>query len=323
MKNKLIFIFLDGIGLGPNIDTNPFAMVSMPTMFNLTGTKLVDTRTIVGQDILVKGIDACLGVDGVPQSATGQASLFTGYNTQAILGYHLTAYPNDKLISLINKRSILKYAKERHVKSIFANSYSDKFFINPVRQNLLPYSVTTHCVLAAQIRFNTFNDLIENKAVHWDITNSTLQNTPNTSPLPATMRRDITNSTLLDTPNNTIPEISPFQAGKNLNNLTNDYDLILYECFLPDLIGHKRDMNKAISFLEMFDEFLHGIIVDKNPEVNILISSDHGNLEDLSTGGHTKNPVPLIFIGNLAPNFLTINSIDEIFEAIFFNVFDA
>jgi phosphopentomutase len=299
MKNKLVFIFLDGLGLGPNAKTNPFTIVSMPTMFNLINAKLINEINIVGQDILVKGIDACLGVKGIPQSATGQTSLFTGYNSQAILGYHLMAYPNDELISLINKRSILKYAKEKNIKSIFANSYSDKYFYY-AKQNSLPYSVTTHCVLAAQIRFKTFDDLIVNKAVHWDITNNVLQ----------------------DIPNNTIPIISSFQAGKNLINLTNDFDLVLYECFLPDLIGHKKDINKAVLFLKMFDEFLRGIMVEKNPEVNILISSDHGNLEDLSTGNHTENVVPLIVIGNLAPNFSAINSIDEIFEAVFFNVFD-
>ena len=269
----------------------------MPTLFNLIGGKLIDTTNILEENVLVKGIDACLGVEGVPQSATGQTCLFTGFNAQAILGHHLMAYPNNELISLINKRSIFKYAKEKHVNSIFANSYTDGFF-KSFKQGLSPYSVTTHCVLAASIKFNSINDLLKNKAVHWDITNGTLQNI-----------------------SNSVPEISPFEAGQNLKNMANDYDLVLYECFLPDLIGHKMDMNKSISFLEMFDKFLSGVVIDKSPNVNVLISSDHGNIEDLSTGGHTKNLVPLIFIGNLANDFASINSIDEIFNAIFLNVF--
>jgi hypothetical protein len=295
MNNKLIFIFLDGIGLGRNVDSNPFTRASMPTLLNLIGQKLINTTNIFEQNILVKGIDACLGVEGVPQSATGQTALFTGFNAQAILGFHLTAYPNKELISVINNRSILKYAKEKHVSSTFANSYTDKFFDSP-KQNLLTYSVTTHCVLAAQIRFNTINDLKNGKAVHWDITNSTLQNE--------------------------VSVISPFEAGQNLKNVTNDFDLVLYECFLPDLIGHKRDMNSSISFLEMFDEFLRGVITNKSANVNVLISSDHGNIEDLSTGGHTKNLVPLILIGNLAHKFSNVNSIDEIFNAVFSNIFN-
>ncbi|WP_106794042.1 phosphoglyceromutase [Aquimarina sp. Aq78] len=299
MKNKLIFIFLDGVGLGKNVESNPFTRALMPTMFNLVGEALTNTTNVVKQNFLVKGIDACLGVEGVPQSATGQSSLFTGYNAQAFLGHHLMAYPNDQLISLINKRSIFKYANENYIKSIFANSYTDGFF-KSFNTNSPNYSVTTRCVLAAKNSFNTMNDLIEGRAVHWDITNLTLQ----------------------DVSNNKIPLITPFIAGENLKNLTKDHDLILYECFLPDLIGHRKDMNKSIMFLEMFDEFLNGVIHDKPENIHVLITSDHGNIEDLSFGGHSKNEVPFIFIGKEAHHFLKVRAIDEIFNAIFSKLFN-
>ena len=299
MKNKLIFIFLDGVGLGRPDDTNPFVKASMPTFLSTTGERLLENINILTPETLVKGIDSCLGVDGVPQSATGQASLFTGFRAQAILGYHLTAYPNQELITLIKKRSIFKYAKENQIRSIFANSYTDHFFDN-FMQKMSAYSVTTHCVLAADERFNTIDDLLNNNAVHWDITNSTLQGTSD----------------------NRASIITPFQAGQNLKKLTNDYDLVLYECFLPDLIGHRKSMDNSVWFLEMFDEFLRGVTSNAPSNVNILISSDHGNIEDLSTGGHTKNLVPLAVFGNLASSFSNVNSIDEIFDAIFFNVFN-
>lgn len=299
MKNKLIFIFLDGVGLGSDVDSNPLTKVSMPTLHSLIGEKLISTINVAGPKILVKGIDACLGVDGIPQSATGQTSLFTGFNAQAFLGHHLMAYPNNQLVSLINKRSIFKYAKEKNIKSIFANSYTDGFF-RSFDKNSPNYSVTTRCVLASRTNFNTLDDLLDNRAVHWDITNSTLQ----------------------DMPNNRVPLISPFKAGQNLKNLTNDYDLVLFECFLPDLIGHKKDMDKSIAFLEMLDEFLAGVIRDKSDNIHVLISSDHGNIEDLSFGGHTKNPVPLIVMGNEAQYFSHVSSIDEIFNTMFLTLFD-
>jgi hypothetical protein len=300
MKGKLIFIFLDGVGLGGNVDSNPFTKARMPTVFDLLGNKLLDTTHIATKNVLVKSIDACLGVEGIPQSATGQTSLFTGFNAQAILGHHLMAYPNDALISLINKRSIFRYAMERHIKSVFANSYTDGFF-SSLQQNPPTYSVTTRCVLAAQARFNTLDDLMDNRAVHWDITNSTLQNLPDRK----------------------VPLISPFKAGRNLSNLADDYDLVLYECFLPDLIGHRKDMNKAVEFLEIFDEFLAGVLNNISSDVQLVISSDHGNMEDLSFGGHNRNPVPLICIGNLASCFSGVSAINEIFEALFLNIFNA
>jgi hypothetical protein len=299
MKNKLIFIFLDGVGLGKNVGPNPFTRARMPTLHGLLGDKLLDTTHIATNDVLVKGIDACLGVEGVPQSATGQTALFTGFNAQAILGHHLMAYPDDALISLIQKRSIFKYAKENLIKSIFANSYTNGFF-ESLHHHSSTYSVTTHCVLASGTKFNTLKDLAENRAVHWDITNSTLQHLPGERP----------------------PLISPFKAGQNLKNLANDYDLVLYECFLPDLIGHRKDMDRSVEFLEMFDEMLAGVLKDLSPDVQVLISSDHGNMEDLSFGGHNRNPVPLICIGKLAHRFSDVNAINEIFDALFLNVFN-
>lgn len=299
MRNKIIFIFLDGIGLGKHVATNPFVKASMPKLHSIIGEKLLENISINQHEILVKGIDSCLNVKGIPQSATGQACLFTGFRAQEILGYHLPAYPNDELVNLIKTRSIFKYAKENQISSIFANSYTNRFFDN-FMQDMSSYSVTTHCVLAANGHFNTIDDLINNNAVHWDITNSTLQGTPN----------------------NQVPEITPFNAGKNLANIANNFELVLYECFLPDLIGHKKNMDTSIWFLEMFDEFLRGLTSMVTPNVNILISSDHGNIEDLSTGGHTTNQVPLIVLGNHAKRFSNVHSIDQIFNAIFSNIFD-
>ncbi|XLS29176.1 phosphoglyceromutase [Flavobacteriaceae bacterium M23B6Z8] len=297
MRNKLIFVFLDGIGLRIGDDHNPFAKAHMPVLTSLLGAPLLEGIDVLEQELLVKGIDACLGISGVPQSATGQAALFTGFNAPAELGYHLPAYPNEELISLINRRSIFKYAKEKRLKSIFANSYTDGYFKN-FDPNADNYSVTTRCVLAAQSRFNTIDDLLEGKAVHWDITNFSLQ----------------------DTPGNRAPVYTAQQAGENLLGLADDYDLILYECFLPDLIGHRKDMEKSVTFLETLDEFLKGLTESKPSNVNILISSDHGNMEDLTTGGHTKNPVPLVCMGNLAPKFNRVQAIDEIFHHIFLNL---
>ncbi|EDP94621.1 phosphoglyceromutase [Kordia algicida OT-1] len=296
MRNKLIFIFLDGVGLGDNVATNPLAKVDMPTVHQLTGKRLLRDVEVSSDKLLLKGIDACLGVKGIPQSATGQTCLFTGYNAPAFLGYHLMAYPSEELVQIIQKRSIFKYANAHNISNVFANSYTDGFFTSADTSR---YSVTTYSVLAADNGFNTLDDLVDGNAVHWDITNSTLQGLPN----------------------NRVPEISPFQAGKNLKNITDTYDLVVFECFIPDLIGHRKDMSKSIAFFEMFDEFLRGILHNKEDHIHVLMSSDHGNIEDLSFGGHSKNEVPLLVIGNEAAQFKDVHRIDEIFDAIFSKVF--
>lgn len=54
----------------------------------------------------------------------------------------------------------------------------------------------------------------------------------------------------------------------------------------------------AVEVLERFDAFLGGILEELDSEKSLLIiTSDHGNVEDLSTKTHTRNPVPVILIG--------------------------
>ena len=92
---KVLFLFLDGIGLGtddPQI--NPFERVEMPHLQNLLGGNKLVAETLsassaktlrnpggfeTGRATLL-ALDARLGVDGLPQSATGQAALLTGIN---------------------------------------------------------------------------------------------------------------------------------------------------------------------------------------------------------------------------------------------------
>jgi len=54
----------------------------------------------------------------------------------------------------------------------------------------------------------------------------------------------------------------------------------------------------AIEVLERFDEFLSGFLELFDPVTTLLvIVSDHGNIEDLSTKSHTRNRVPCILAG--------------------------
>lgn len=88
MAGKLVFIFIDGIGLGKDSQSNPFCVAEMPFIRGLTGCPLVEGVSVNNGTLLFKGIDACLGVDGIPQGATGQTSLFTGINASKHLGYY-------------------------------------------------------------------------------------------------------------------------------------------------------------------------------------------------------------------------------------------
>ncbi len=292
--SKLIFIFLDGFGMGEISERNPFLHASMPFLKDLLGGPLIRGKELNESELMLKGIDACLGVEGVPQSATGQTALFTGVNAAKALGYHLPAFPNSKLKEIIDTSNIMKKAVSAGKRAAFANSYSPAYF-EMVTAGKREHSVTTLCMLASGLPFKTLEDLSKGQAVHWDIINKSLNEKQNIN----------------------IPIIQPEEAGRFLANISENYDLVVYESFLSDLIGHKFDILKAIAFLEMLDSFISGVFKNINKDVTVVITSDHGNIEEIGNGGHTLNPVPLLAFGKNAVNFSRAESILDIPNGIF------
>ena len=289
---KLIFIFLDGVGLGENRADNPLVTTDLPFLRGLIGAPLLKNLVVRRPDLLCQGIDACLGVPGIPQSATGQTTLLTGYNAARHLGYHLPAFPNQPLVDIIHRDSLLKRAIDQGLRATFANAYTARYFTEAAAGKYT-HSVTTHCVLAANIPFHMPADLVQGRAVYWDITRENWRDQQSM-----------------------VPRVAPREAGRHLADMSRRYDIVLYENFQPDMIGHRRDHQAARRFLTTLDAFLQGLMEHKPAEVNVLISSDHGNIEDLSQGQHTKNPVPLIVMGPDAPTFAPVESICGIVDRI-------
>ena len=58
-------------------------------------------------------LDANLGVDGLPQSATGQASLLTGENVPKAIGYHYGPKPNPDVAAEFNNGSLFSRLKRK------------------------------------------------------------------------------------------------------------------------------------------------------------------------------------------------------------------
>jgi bisphosphoglycerate-independent phosphoglycerate mutase (AlkP superfamily) len=76
------------------------------------------------------------------------------------------------------------------------------------------------------------------------------------------------------------------------------HSFTLFEYWLTDYAGHGRDMAIAVETLERFDGMLGGLLEEFDAkECTLIVTSDHGNIEDLSTKSHTRNPVPCILAG--------------------------
>ena len=96
-------------------------------------------------------------------------------------------------------------------------------------------------------------------------------------------------------------------------DLADKFDLSFFEYWLSDYAGHNQDMSAALSMLEVFDQVLAGLLGSwKDEDGLILITSDHGNLEDLSTRRHTPNPVPALVIGEVEARHDFINGLTDI-----------
>ncbi len=121
--SAVLLVFVDGIGLAPPGPGNPLSEGAMPLLESRIGRGLVEGSQGRGDDWLLRAVDATLGVPGLPQSATGQTTLFTGSNAAAFMQRHVAAFPGPRLKSLVDEHSVLKRVAERGGRSMFANAF--------------------------------------------------------------------------------------------------------------------------------------------------------------------------------------------------------
>ena len=276
---RLLFIFIDGLGLGKDEQDNPFFFAGTPGISRiLEGKQLTaDSASYSGAFATLKGLDATLGIPGLPQSATGQASIFTGVNAAAYIGSHLNGFPNQKLRRLLAAKGLFRHLKSHGYKVIFANAYRPPFF-DLLRRGLPGnrYSCSTLITHYGGLPFYDLRDLEIGRALYMDITNDILKR----------MGFEVA-------------QISPEEGAERLLKISNNYDFCLFEYFLSDLAGHMADRSEANRIVSILDRFIGRLGDLVNPrETLIIITSDHGNLEDLSSGDHTFNQVPALLIGN-------------------------
>ena len=94
------------------------------------------------------------------------------------------------------------------------------------------------------------------------------------------------------------PVYTPMEAGALLADLSLEYHLAWFDFWPTDHAGHRGTHSQAAGMLETFDAVLGGLVENWVPREDlIVITSDHGNLENLNQRGHTLNPVPALLIG--------------------------
>ena len=261
---SVLFVFVDGLGIAPPGPGNPLSRVLEPPLGLLCGNEAPGFRLIEA--------DACLGVEGVPQSATGGTALFTGVNAPKAVGRHVQALPNTQLRRIISRNGLLRRARERGAAVGFANTYTPRFFKR--RRNRIR-SVTTVMAESAGLRLNRLEDLIAGRAVYRDYTNAII----------AEQGHDVA-------------RLDAEEAGDRLGRLARAKDLLVYEFFQTDHVGHRGTAEDAFEILADLNRFLRAALRHIDPsEDTFILSSDHGNVEDMETSAHTTNPVPILLYG--------------------------
>lgn len=275
----ILFIFLDGIGLGADDRaTNPFASAPMSNLHDLLAGRalLASSVPFVGERATLLALDAALGVDGLPQSATGQAVLLTGINVPAQIGEHYGPKPNAAVAKYLVNGNLFSQLRESGASVALLNAYPPRYF-HAVASGRRLYSAIPLAVTSAGIPLFTKDDLYAGRALSSDFTAAGW-------------------TTTLGFPD--APILTPHQAGQALARLADQYDFSLFEYWATDYAGHKQDMGWALQQLEAFDAVLGGLVGMWNDDRLVLISSDHGNMEDLSTRRHTVAKVPALLIGS-------------------------
>jgi 2,3-bisphosphoglycerate-independent phosphoglycerate mutase len=93
-----------------------------------------------------------------------------------------------------------------------------------------------------------------------------------------------------------LPEVTPQEAGVNLAGIAASVDLTFFAHYATDAAGHTNRMDHAVTALERVDAFLDGLVPALDPLSLLVLASDHGNIEDV-TSGHKRNPTLSILVG--------------------------
>jgi hypothetical protein len=274
---KTIMIMVDGFGVPPEgWGDSVYARDGSPEFAMLFADSLP--------------LDACLGIDGVPQSATGQTALFTGVNAAEMMGAHVQGFPGPSLRKIIRRGNIFSELKSMGMEVAFANAYVNYTFAELAAMRTR--SVTTIMTESVLGKPRAKADLIEGDAVYHDLTRATIARSSG------------------------VERISPEIAASHLADIAGKNDFTLFEYFLTDRAGHGRAGEPLSAVLADFSAFFIRLIELTGDGMAVLLTSDHGNCESPEGRGHTTNPVPLFTRGFARSPDSSIRSITDVFGFI-------
>lgn len=303
----LLFVFFDGIGIAPVSQHNPFAHAAMPFIAQHLAAGLTSSSpSIVQHDKVYRCLDACLETTGLPQSATGQSALLTGINAAQQMGRHYGPQPGPTLKSLLDTENIfarlVSHNKRLCLSNFYPQTYRQAIATGRRRPNAITYAAQR-----AGIKLRDEADYRHARAIAADLTGAHTQSLLSSSEGEGNERYK---------EEYTKGYIGAFAMGQRLASIARAHDFTFFDGWITDIAGHRWGWSDCLELLQQLDSFLAGIF-SQAEDLTVLLTSDHGNLEDKSSKSHTYNPVPLLVWGVGAEYFGDCLSLLDVAPAIY------
>ncbi|UBV42571.1 metalloenzyme domain protein [Deinococcus taeanensis] len=258
----VVWLALDGVGHPLDAPAGSVWAQSLPTL-----RPLVDAGRV---------LDATLGVPGLPQSGTGQSCWLTGRDAVRVMGEHFGPHPGPTLQALLREEALPVRLVRAGRRVALANEYVPAYFqaleVGAGRRNRMgcfPFSVR-----AAGAPLNPGG---------LPLVGATLG---------MSFERPWREVSALDSLN---------RAGEALSSAAGELDLLMLDLWFGDLLGHAGEPDVPVdalragrAYLRRVDALLTGVVAGG---ARVVVSSDHGNLENLNTKSHTRARVPFAGVG--------------------------
>jgi 2,3-bisphosphoglycerate-independent phosphoglycerate mutase len=270
--------FLDGVGLGgADPDVNPFVTADLPHLTSLLGEEWYLTRQpIHTQRASLLPTDANLDMPRKPQSATGQATILTGRNVPQLVGEHYGPKPNPAVAAVIAQGSLFQEMVAAGGQAALITPYPQGYFDAVARGKRL-LSAVPLAATQAGLSLMTADDLRNGRAVSPGFTGQGWRDHLGYSD---------------------IPLFTLDEAGRQIARIASNHQFSFFEHWPSDRAGHRGTLTEAVTHLQMIDGVLGGLLAAWDDENGLLIlTSDHGNIEEKDKRQHTRNPVPTLLVG--------------------------
>lgn len=271
--------------------SDPISTASTPTFDRLREAGTAVTETQAGA-VVYRELDATLGHPGLPQSATGQATILTGENGADAMNGHYGPWPGPTLQRLLDAGNLF-HDGVRAGGACLANAYPRAYF-EARRGRRFRLNSVAYAAVTAGVKQLGAEDYAADRAVPSDLMGEHMHRPGG--------------------------PLGPLGSARVLSELATTNAFALLDVWLTDSLGHMRQVDEARRFVERIDKAVGFLVADEGGAVargvTLVVTSDHGNLEDASVATHTRNPVPLYAIGPGAGAFAGAAGLRDVAPAV-------